>query len=106
MANADPESRVLMNQTLGVIGDILGTAPKQKQEPRSQVPTAQPVAQVSPMAPASPPVNIFAANTPGTPMTTGITPTGKPMDKSQQYAGLFPFDVTGQQIARQGWREL
>jgi len=102
MANADPESRVLMNQTLGVIGDILGTAPKQKQEPRSQVPTAQPVAQVSPMASASPPVNIFAANTPGTPMTTGITPTGKPMDKSQQYAGLFPFDVTGQQIARQG----
>ena len=53
-------------------------------------------------APTSPPANIFAANTPGTPMTTGITPTGKPMDKSQQYAGLFPFDVTGQQIARQG----
>jgi hypothetical protein len=24
------------------------------------------------------------------------------MDKAQQYAGLFPFDVTGQQIARQG----
>jgi len=57
-------------------------------------------------APTSPPANIFAANTPGTPMTTGVTPTGQPMDKSQQYAGLFPFDVTGQQIARQGWREL
>jgi hypothetical protein len=28
------------------------------------------------------------------------------MDKAQQYAGLFPFDVTGQQIARQGWNEL
>lgn len=53
-------------------------------------------------APTSPPANIFAANTPGTPMTTGVTPTGQPMDKSQQYAGLFPFDVTGQQIARQG----
>jgi hypothetical protein len=97
MANADPESRVLMNQTLGVIGDILGTAPKQKQEPRSQVPTAQPVAQATP-TPTSPPVNIFAANTPGTPITTGVQPT----DRSQQYAGLFPFDVTGQQIARQG----
>jgi hypothetical protein len=97
MANADPESRVLMNQTLGVIGDILGTAPKQKQEPRSQVPTAQPVAQATP-TPTSPPVNIFAANTPGTPMTTGVQPT----DRSQQYSGLFPFDVTGQQIARQG----
>jgi len=97
MANADPESRVLMNQTLGVIGDILGTAPKQKQEPRSQVPTAQPVAQATP-TPTSPPVNIFAANTPGTPMTTGVQPT----DRSQQYTGLFPFDVTGQQIARQG----
>jgi hypothetical protein len=97
MANADPESRVLMNQTLGVIGDILGTAPKQKQEPRSQVPTAQPVAQATP-TPTSLPVNIFAANTPGTPMTTGVQPT----DRSQQYSGLFPFDVTGQQIARQG----
>ena len=97
MANADPESRVLMNQTLGVIGDILGTAPKQKQEPRSQVPTAQPVAQAGPSL-KSPPANIFAANTPGTPMTTGVQPT----DRSQQYSGLFPFDVTGQQIARQG----
>ena len=75
---------------------------KQKQEPRSQLPTAQPVAQVSPMAPTTPPANIFAANTPGTPMTTGVTPTTQPMDKAQQYAGLFPFDVTGQQIARQG----
>jgi hypothetical protein len=28
------------------------------------------------------------------------------MDKAQQYAGLFPFDVTGQQIARQAWKEL
>ena len=100
MANADPESRVLMNQTLGVIGDILGRSPKQepqKQEPRSQAPAAQPVAQATP-TPTSPPVNIFAANTPGTPMTTGV----QPADRSQQYAGLFPFDVTGQQIARQG----
>ncbi len=56
----------------------------------------------APVTPISPPANIFAANTPGTPMTTGVTPTGQPMDKSQQYAGLFPFDVTGQQIARQG----
>jgi hypothetical protein len=31
-------------------------------------------------------------------MTTGVQPT----DRSQQYSGLFPFDVTGQQIARQG----
>jgi hypothetical protein len=53
-------------------------------------------------APTSPPSNIFAANTPGTPMTTGVAPTAQPMDKAQQYAGLFPFDVTGQQIARQG----
>jgi hypothetical protein len=30
----------------------------------------------------------------------------QPMDRSQQYAGLFPFDVTGQQIAKQGWKEL
>lgn len=74
----------------------------QKQEPSSQLPTAQPVAQVSPMAPTTPSANIFAANTPGTPMTTGVTPTAQPMDKAQQYAGLFPFDVTGQQIARQG----
>jgi hypothetical protein len=28
------------------------------------------------------------------------------MDKAQQYAGLFPFDVAGQQIARRGWEEL
>ena len=83
---------------------IIEKQPVQKQEPRSQVPTAQPVAQVA-LSPESPPTNIFAANTPGTPMTTGVTPTAQPtqpMDKAQQYAGLFPFDVTGQQIARQG----
>jgi hypothetical protein len=80
---------------------IIEKQPVQKQEPRSQVPTAQPVAQTTP-SPESPPTNIFAANTPGTPMTTGVTPTAQPMDKAQQYAGLFPFDVTGQQIARQG----
>jgi hypothetical protein len=59
----------------------------------------------APVTPTSPPANIFAANTPGTPMTTGVIPTAQPtqpMDKAQQYAGLFPFDVTGQQIARQG----
>ena len=56
----------------------------------------------APVSPTSPPANIFAANTPGTPMTTGVTPTAQPVDKAQQYAGLFPFDVTGQQIARQG----
>ena len=83
---------------------IIEKQPVQKQEPRSQVPTAQPVAQATP-SPESPPTNIFAANTPGTPMTTGITPTAQttqPMDKAQQYAGLFPFDIAGQQIARQG----
>jgi hypothetical protein len=56
----------------------------------------------APVTPTSPPANIFAANTPGTPMTTGVTPTAQPMDKAQQYAGLFPFDVAGQQIARRG----
>jgi hypothetical protein len=83
---------------------IIEKQPLQKQEPRSQVPTAQPVAQTTP-SPESPPTNIFAANTPGTPMTTGVTPTSQttqPMDKAQQYAGLFPFDIAGQQIARQG----
>jgi len=80
---------------------IIEKQPVQKQEPRSQVPASQPVAEATP-SPTSPPVNIFAANTPGTPMTTGVQPT----DRSQQYAGLFPFDVTGQQIARQGWKEL
>jgi hypothetical protein len=83
---------------------IIEKQPVQKQEPRSQVPTAQPVAQATPSL-ESPPTNIFAANTPGTPMTTGVTPTAQttqPMDKAQQYAGLFPFDIAGQQIARQG----
>jgi hypothetical protein len=28
------------------------------------------------------------------------------MDKAQKYAGFFPFDISGQQIARRGWREL
>jgi hypothetical protein len=83
---------------------IIEKQPLQKQEPRSQVPTAQPVAQATPSL-ESPPTNIFAANTPGTPITTGVTPTAQtaqPMDKAQQYAGLFPFDIAGQQIARQG----
>lgn len=63
-------------------------------EKRSQAPITQQIAE----GPTTPNVNIFAANTPGTPMTTGV----QPEDRSQQYAGLFPFDVTGQQIARQG----
>jgi hypothetical protein len=63
-------------------------------EKRSQATPTQEIAE----GPTSPSVNIFAANTPGTPITTGVQPT----DRSQQYAGLFPFDVTGQQIARQG----
>lgn len=63
-------------------------------EKRSQAPATQQIAE----GPTTPNVNIFAANTPGTPMTTGV----QPEDRSQQYAGLFPFDVTGQQIARQG----
>lgn len=76
---------------------IIEKQPAPVQQPRAQAPTAQPVAEAMP-TPTTPPVNIFAANTPGTPMTTGVQPT----DRSQQYAGLFPFDVTGQQIARQG----
>lgn len=83
---------------------VIEKQPIQKQEPRSQAPTAQPVAQAMP-SPTTPSANIFAANTPGTPITTGVAPTAQPtqpMDKAQQYAGLFPFDVTGQQIARQG----
>ena len=71
--------------------------PAPVQQPRTQAPATQPVAEATP-TPVSPPVNIFAANTPGTPMTTEV----QPADRSQQYAGLFPFDVTGQQIARQG----
>jgi hypothetical protein len=70
-------------------------APPVQTSPRSE----------APVTPTSPSANIFAANTPGTPTTTGITPTAQsaqPVDKAQQYAGLFPFDVTGQQIARQG----
>jgi hypothetical protein len=63
-------------------------------EKRSQAPITQQIAE----GPTTPDVNIFAANTPGTPITTGV----QPEDRSQQYAGLFPFDVTGQQIARQG----
>ena len=67
-------------------------APPVQTSPRSE----------APVTPTSPPANIFAANTPGTPMTTGVTPAAQPMDKAQQYAGLFPFDIAGQQIARQG----
>jgi hypothetical protein len=32
--------------------------------------------------PASPNTNIFAANTPGTPMTTGVTPTTQSADNT------------------------
>jgi hypothetical protein len=32
----------------------------------------------APVTPTSPPANIFAANTPGTPMTTGVEPTAQP----------------------------
>ena len=70
--------------------------------PVTPAPTQTSPRSEAPTTPTSPPANIFAANTPGTPTTTGVTPTAQPMDKAQQYAGLFPFDVTGQQIARQG----
>ena len=52
---------------------------KFKTQPRSQAPvTTSPVAEM----PASPNTNIFAANTPGTPITTGITPTTQPVDNT------------------------
>ena len=45
-------------------------------------------------APASPSVNMFAANTPGTPMTTGVTPTAGsitsiPQEQLDKYTSLF-----------------
>ena len=43
-------------------------------EKRSQAAPTQEIAE----GPTSPPTNIFAANTPGTPMTTGVTPTSQP----------------------------
>jgi hypothetical protein len=33
---------------------------------------------------------------------TNIDQSTQPMDKAQKYAGLFPFDIAGQQIARRG----
>jgi hypothetical protein len=100
MANSDPESRTLMKSTLGVIGDTADKIFKTERK-KQQTNNIQPMTS----SPTSPNSNMFASNTPGTPMTTGVTPTAQPaqpMDKAQQYAGLFPFDVTGQQIARQG----
>jgi hypothetical protein len=45
-------------------------------------------------APTSPSVNMFAANTPGTPMTTGVTPTAGsitniPQEQLDKYTSLF-----------------
>jgi len=105
------ESERVIGETDFVTSEAKGLkSEKVKPTPVTPAPVAPPVQtsprSEAPVTPTSPPANIFAANTPGTPMTTGVTPTGQPVDKSQQYAGLFPFDVTGQQIARQGWREL
>lgn len=52
---------------------------KFKTQPRSQAPvTTSPVAEML----ASPNTNIFAANTPNTPITTGVTPTAQPVDNT------------------------
>jgi hypothetical protein len=104
------ESERIIGETDFVTSEAKGLkSGKVKPTPVTPAPVAPPVQtsprSEAPITPTSPPANIFAANTPGTPMTTGVTPTAQPtqpMDKAQQYAGLFPFDVTGQQIARQG----
>jgi len=58
-------------------------APPVQTSPRSE----------APVSPTSPPANIFAANTPGTPMTTGVTPTSGitniPQEQLNKYSTLF-----------------
>ncbi len=88
----DPGSRNVLGTVTGTIQELLGEAGKIRaprapsglipKEPRTEVPILD--------------RNVMTAST--TPTATTLQPT----DRSQQYAGLFPFDVTGQQIARQG----
>lgn len=88
----DPGSRNVLGTVTGTIQELLGEAGKIRaprapaglipKEPRTEVPVLD--------------RNMMTAST--TPTATTLQPT----DRSQQYAGLFPFDVTGQQIARQG----
>lgn len=49
-----------------------------------------------------PRANLFTTQQPTLPPAPTPTPMATALDRSQQYAGLFPFDITGQQIARQG----
>ena len=49
-----------------------------------------------------PRANLFTTQQPTMPPAPMPSPMAASTDRSQQYAGLFPFDITGQQIARQG----
>lgn len=49
-----------------------------------------------------PRANLFTTQQPTMPPASMPSPMVASTDRSQQYAGLFPFDITGQQIARQG----
>lgn len=96
----DPGSRNILGGVTGTIQELLGEIeavraprvplglfPKSQTQPTNQEPRTE--------------VPILDRNV----MTAATTPTAttlQPADRSQQYAGLFPFDVTGQQIARQG----
>ena len=88
----DPGSRNVLGTVTGTIQELLGETGKIRaprapfglipKEPRTEVPVLD--------------RNMMTAST--TPTATTLPP----VDRAQQYAGLFPFDVTGQQIARQG----
>lgn len=93
MANSDPESRTLMKNTLGVIGnatDKILNMERGKQKLKPQTTNMSPISQ----SVTQPEVNMFSANTPGTPMTTGVTPTAGsitsiPQEQLDKYTSLF-----------------
>jgi hypothetical protein len=96
----DPGSRNILGGVIGTVQEILGQTEKigAPRVPLGLFPSSQP--QPTKQEPRTE-VPILDRNV----MTAATTPTAmtlQPTDRSQQYAGLFPFDVTGQQIARQG----
>jgi len=72
--------------------------------PNAPIQTTRPQTNLAPINTqvTQPRANLFTTQQPTMPPAPMPSPMVASTDRSQQYAGLFPFDITGQQIARQG----
>jgi len=96
---ATEESKITEKQLLDA-----GVKNSKDFRPNSPIQNTKPETNLAPINTqiTQPRANLFTTQQPSMPLAPTPTPMATALDRSQQYPGLFPFDITGQQIARQG----